>query len=222
MVLKFYASPLATCGRRVATVLWEKKIPYEFIDVDVFNGEHKTPAYLEKHPFGQIPYIEDDGFILYESRAICRYLEAKYPNKDLKLAPSPSDVKASALFEQAASVEQNNFEPHASKAAYESVLKPLFRKEPKDEATYNAAIKALSDKLDGYERILSKQKYLAGDEITLVDLFHIVYGAMLEQGGSDLMTSKGPNVARWWKDISSRASWQAVKDGIPTGSVTFD
>jgi len=57
MVLKVYGATQATCTKRVATVLYEKKIPYEFISVDVANQEHKSPAYLEKHPFGQIPYI---------------------------------------------------------------------------------------------------------------------------------------------------------------------
>ncbi|KAK7458070.1 hypothetical protein VKT23_009976 [Stygiomarasmius scandens] len=222
MVLKFYTFPGATCGQRVATVLYEKKISYELVSVDVANREHKSSAYLEKHPFGNVPYIDDDGFILYESRAICRYLEAKYPNRGPKLVPSYTDLKATALFEQAASIETSNFDTHAGKAVHEAVLKPLYAKQPKDEARYEEAIKALSDKLDGYERILSKQKYLAGNEITLVDLFHLPYGALLAQGGSDLLTSKGSNIARWWKDISSRKSWQAVKDGILTSNVTFD
>lgn len=58
---------------------------------------------------------DDDGFILYESRAICRYLAAKHPESGLV----PSDVKAAALFEQAASVEPSNFDPSASKAGLE-------------------------------------------------------------------------------------------------------
>ncbi|KAK7466163.1 hypothetical protein VKT23_004886 [Stygiomarasmius scandens] len=222
MVLKLYGSPVSTCSRRVAVVLYEKKIPYEFVNVELAKGEHKSPAYLEKQPFGQIPYIDDDGFILYESRAICRYLEAKYSDKGPKLAPSPSDLKAYALYEQAASIEISNFDPFASKAVAEAIFKPLFRGQPKDEVQYEEALKTLSLKLEGYEKILSKQKYLAGNEITLVDFFHLPYGDMLAAAGSNLMTTKSPNVIRWWNDVTSHASWQAVKDGVPTGVVKFD
>ncbi|KAJ7451460.1 glutathione S-transferase 1 [Mycena galericulata] len=73
-ILKLYAHPHTTCTRRVATTLHELKVPFELIVIDWQNGEHKTAAYLEKQPFGQIPYIDDDGFILYETRAICRYI----------------------------------------------------------------------------------------------------------------------------------------------------
>ncbi|KAK7448521.1 hypothetical protein VKT23_013783 [Stygiomarasmius scandens] len=228
MVLKIYAIPMSNSAKRVAVVLYEKKIPHEFINVDMTNQEHKSAAYLDKQPFGQVPYIDDDGFILYESRAICRYLEAKYPNQGPKLAPSfgegegEDSIKATALFEQAASIEISNFDPYAGKAFFEGLFKPFFLKQPKDEVKYEEAIKTLSDKLDGYERVLAKQKYLAGNEITMVDLFHLPFGSMLVQGGSDIMTSKGPNVARWWKDVVSRESWQVVKGDIPTGTVTFD
>ena len=49
--------------------------------------------------------------------------------------------------------------------------------------------------------------------MTLADLFHIPYGSMLAKVGYNGLEEK-PNVARWWKDITSRESWQAVKDGV--------
>ncbi|KAK7434764.1 hypothetical protein VKT23_020042 [Stygiomarasmius scandens] len=222
MVLKLYGYPRSPCTCRVAVVLYEKKIPYELVNIELIKGEHKNPTYLEKHPFGEIPYIDDDGLILYESRAICRYLEAKWSNKGSKLVPSPSDLKAYALYEQAASIETSNFDPFASKAVSQAIFNPLFRGLPKDQVQYEEALKTLSLKLDGYEKILSKQKYLAGNEITLIDLFHLPYGSLLTEAGSDLMTTKGPNLTRWWNDITSRGSWQAVKDGLTTGVVNFN
>jgi glutathione S-transferase len=57
MVLKLYGMSISTCTRRVATVLHEKKVPFELIEVDLTTGAHKQPAYLEKQPFGQVPYI---------------------------------------------------------------------------------------------------------------------------------------------------------------------
>lgn len=138
MVLKLFGSPVSTCTRRVAVLMYEKMIPFELVQVDVAKGEHKSAAYTEKQPFGQIPYLvsnlgnhlvpswwwrkDDDGFIVYESRAICRYLEDKFPNQGPKLMPT--DPKKRAIFEQAASVEVANFDAYASKAVSEMLFKP--------------------------------------------------------------------------------------------------
>jgi glutathione S-transferase len=57
MVLKLFGSTMSTCTRRVATVLVEKKVPFEFISVDMSKGEHKSAAFVANQPFGQVPYI---------------------------------------------------------------------------------------------------------------------------------------------------------------------
>ena len=54
-------------------------------------------------------------------------------------------------------------------------------------------------------------------EITLADLYHLPYASMLPFTGSDILDRK-PNVARWYKDISSRPSWLAVKDGVKSSA----
>jgi glutathione S-transferase len=56
-ILKLYGWPKSTCTRRVAAVLHALKVPFELVELKIMEGEHKTPAYLEKQPFGQIPYI---------------------------------------------------------------------------------------------------------------------------------------------------------------------
>ncbi|KAJ7157541.1 glutathione S-transferase [Mycena crocata] len=211
MVLKIFGSPLSTCTRRVATVLVEKQVPFEFVAVDLAKAEQKASGFIAKQPFGQVPYIDDDGFILYESRAICRYIVDKYPTHGAKLVPT--DVQRKALFEQAASIEYSNFDPFCSKAVVEMVFKPMRGMQP-DKATFDTLIAGLSGKLDAYEVILGKQKYLAGNEITLADLFHLPYATMLARAGSDLMTTKGPNVTRWFNELSAHPSWVAVKDGV--------
>ena len=91
--------------------------------VDAAKREHKSEAFLEKQPFGQVPYLDDDGFILYESRAIARYIATKYKDQGTPLIPDPADLKATALFEQAVSVECSNFDPSASGIAMEKIFK---------------------------------------------------------------------------------------------------
>jgi glutathione S-transferase len=145
MVLKLYGVNLSTCTRRVATVLYEKNIPFELITVDIMKGEHKSAEYLKKQPFGQVPYIvrpplpswfypavpdvcvyeqDDSGVIIFESRAICRYIEGKYPSKGPRLAVPPGGTLEYALYEQACSIEFSNFDPFASTAVAELVFNP--------------------------------------------------------------------------------------------------
>ena len=123
MVLKLYGLSRSTCAQRVRTALEELNVPYELVPVEIRNGEHQTAAFKAIQPFGQIPYIEDDdGFKLFESRAICRYLALKYGGVGT-LVPSPADLQKTALFEQAACVELCNFDPSVSTLAWENVFK---------------------------------------------------------------------------------------------------
>ncbi|KAJ6454138.1 thioredoxin-like protein [Mycena sanguinolenta] len=208
-ILKLYGAEIATCTRRVGTVLHELNVPFELIEIDLMKGQHKTPEFMKNQPFGQIPYIDDDGFILYETRAICRYIAAKYPASGLV----PTEPKANALFEQAAAVELTNFDPSAGKAGLE-----LFKKNlgwPSNDAVVTEQLEILDKKLDAYEVILSKSRYLGGDTITLADLFHLPYAGFIGAGGTDIMTRR-LNVARWYNELVSRPSWLAYQEGVKT------
>jgi len=206
---------MSTCTRRVALILKEKNVPYELVVVDISKNENKNPSYLANQPFGQVPYIvEEDGFQLFESRAIGRYIALKYAAQGNKIMPDPADLRKTALVEQAASIELSNFDPFAAGLAFEKVFKSQTGLGSTNEATVAQLLQQLNVKLDVYEVLLSKSKYLAGEEVTVADLFHIPYGTMLAMLGIDaLENEKRPNVVRWWKDITSRPSWQAVKDG---------
>ncbi len=122
MVLKLYGLAMATCTKRVLVVLEELNVPYELIPVDIFKSEQKRPEYKQIQPFGQIPYIDDDGFVLFESRAICRCVALKYGGIG-RLIPDPTDIQKTALFEQAASIEESNFHPGAYGLASENYFK---------------------------------------------------------------------------------------------------
>ncbi|KAI0696165.1 glutathione S-transferase [Cytidiella melzeri] len=216
MVLKLYGGAHSPPTLRVAHILKEKNVPFDFVLVNVAEKQHKTPEYLQKQPFGQVPYIDDDGFILYETRAIGRYIALKYRDQGVPLIPDASDLRTTALFEQAASVEQNNFDPLALSIGLEKLYNAFIGKECNEELLAEH-INKLAAKLDGYEAIMSKQKYLAGEVLTLADLFHVPFGtAITEAAGVKLLIDdeKRPNVARWWKDISSRPAWLAVKGGL--------
>ncbi|EJD00514.1 glutathione S-transferase [Fomitiporia mediterranea MF3/22] len=207
MVVKLVGLYSSTCTRMVTVALREIGVPYELIPVDFFNDLKKEEFLATKQPFGQIPIlIEDDGFQLFEGRAIARYLIAKYaPDSSL----IPKEPRKLALFEQAMSIENNDFYFYVSGMSIEKYYKPLKGLQGSEERAAEYA-SILEEKLKGYERILSKQKYLAGDELTLADLIHLPYGDLVTELGFKGLTAT-PNVARWWADISSRETWKVVQ-----------
>ncbi|TCD71610.1 hypothetical protein EIP91_007357 [Steccherinum ochraceum] len=214
MTIQIYGFPFSVSVRRVLVALKELDVPYELVNVDVTKGENRAPEVLAVQPFGQIPYLRDteDDFTLYESRAIARYIVDKY-DKDGKSGLIPKGLKAAAKFEQAVSVELTKYDPHVMELAFELYVKPSFFKQEPDEAAVTKHRTALEKTLDVYENVLKKQKYLAGDSITLADLFHLPLGTLLiESAQFDILTiDQRPNVQRWWKDMSSRPAWDVVK-----------
>jgi len=128
---------------------------------------------------------------LFESRAIGRYLATLGSGPEL----IPTEPKAQAKFEQAASVEYAQFEPISGGLVEEKIVKQ-FRGQTTDEGHVKELIARLEDKLDVLDAILGEQKYLAGDvshslipypatlmdllqEITLADLFIIPVFALV-------------------------------------------
>ncbi|KAL1965221.1 hypothetical protein VTN77DRAFT_5975 [Rasamsonia byssochlamydoides] len=210
MVLKLHGNPLSTCTKRVQLALEEKGVPYEIVPVDLSKGEQKTEAFLEKQPFGKVPFLEDNGFFVYESRAIAQYIASKYRGQGIDLAPAESQLKEYALFQQAVSVEQSYFDPLVSGIAYEKLFKSMKGEGAPDEAKIAALVTKLEGVLAGYERILSKQRYLAGDTLTLADLFHLPYATLVETLGYKDTFAKYPAFAKWLAELQGRESWKKI------------
>ncbi|EIT75844.1 glutathione S-transferase [Aspergillus flavus] len=213
MVLKLYGFPLSTCTRRVRTVLAEKGVEAEFHSVDLAKGEQKSESYLNNlHPFGKVPVLQDTetGVQIFESRAINQYLSSKYAGQGTTLSPPESDLKAWALYQQALSIEQSYFDPIVSQIAFEKVFKVRKGLGETDEARVQVLFSQLTPVLEGYERVLSKHKYLAGDQVTLADLAHLPYGVFVEQFGFADLLPKYPHVQKWWEELKARESWKKV------------
>src|SRR5690242_4569995 len=90
--MRLHYHPNSTFARRVRIAALEKGIPLELVEVDMGKGAHRGEAYRALNPYGRVPALEDDGFVLIESTAIPEYLEAKLPAPPLV----PAEPKARA------------------------------------------------------------------------------------------------------------------------------
>ncbi len=199
-MIKLFGSPVSTCTRKVLTTLAETNTQYEFNLVDLAKGEHKQEAHLARQPFGQIPTIDDDGFRLFESRAICRYINAK---SDGKLVPT--DLKQRALMDQWASVEQSNFSPSAMKFIYHYTFK-----RPQEDAVLEQANKMPDTVYAAISRPLAKSPFLTGEHFSIADIGYMPYIEYMLASPAKTIMEKYPNVVAWWERVSKRASWQKV------------
>lgn len=91
--MKLYTFPHLPNPRRVAIFLAEKGLDIPVVNVNMREGEHKSPSFLRINPRGKVPVLElDDGFCLTESLAICRYLEAMFPKRPYLFGESPRRI----------------------------------------------------------------------------------------------------------------------------------
>ena len=90
--------PGSPFARAVFATLEEKSAPYRI--APVAPGSHKSPEHLARHPFGRVPVLEHDGFVLYETAAILRYLDRVLPDPRL----TPADARRAARMDQLMSI----------------------------------------------------------------------------------------------------------------------
>ncbi|GES94057.1 glutathione S-transferase [Rhizophagus clarus] len=202
-------------GYRISTyclvlfhVLKELGIPYELVQPSNFE-DIKTPEYLAtKHPFGKIPSLNDDGFQLYETRAIARYLVNKYQGTKTSTVLIPSDAQKAALVDQFISVEASYYTQPITKIVGQLVFAKRRGNEP-DLKIVNENREELEKTLDVYEKLLEGKDYLTG-EFSLADILHIPYTYYAISAGEGDLWNKRPNVSRWWKNISERECWKDI------------
>jgi glutathione S-transferase len=210
--MKVYGSATSACTHKVLMVLAEKGAKAELIEVDVLRGEDKRPEHLARMPFGEIPAIVDGGFVLYESRAIIRYLDQRLPGASL----TPSDPRQRGLMEQWISVEQSYvsgpvWDLVRAGPVYDIIRQSpavdLFPPPPSDErvAEARAELKRAFGVLDA---ALANGPYLAGPRFSLAEVTFLPYLTYLSaSGGADLI-AEHRHLAEWWERISARPTWR--------------
>ena len=198
-----YGPAISTYVRTARLVCEEKGAPYQLVEVDIMQGGHKSPEHLARHPFGRVPAFEHDGFELYETSAITRYLDAVLPGTPL----TPADPKGAARMEQAvAIVDAYGYGAMISACVIQRVIVPMTGG-TSDEAVIDAAMPTVQISLGAFEDLLEDHAWLAGDALSLADL-HVapVMAYFTGTPEGQRLLPEHPKLTRWWAAMSSRPS----------------
>lgn len=132
MALTFYYGSGSPFAWKVWLTLEHKGIPHTAKRLSFDNDDTKTPEFLAINPRGRVPAIIDDGFALYESNAICEYLDEKYPDRPLM----PKDAKGRALVRRLIGEADDSLYKLESDLMDQVLYRPAAERDPKqiDEA----------------------------------------------------------------------------------------
>jgi glutathione S-transferase len=157
--------PGSPFARAVLATLEEKAMPYRV--APVAPGTFQSPPHLARHPFGRVPVLEHDGFMLYETQAILRYLDRVKPSPAL----TPADPKRIARMDQVMNINDWYLFPGVGNVIiFQRVIGPKLMGLAPDEAVIAAAMPKARTVFAELARLLGEQAYFAGDAMSLADL----------------------------------------------------
>jgi glutathione S-transferase len=200
--MKLYDSNFAPNPRRVRIFLAEKGIAVPTERVDIARQEHKTPEYAAINPLQRMPsLVLDDGTIITESIAICRYFEMLRPEPPL-FGVGSKDAAIVEMWNRRAEI---NF--LASVAAVFRHTHPAMKEleVPQVPAWAEANRPRVSWFLEMLDRELATREFVAGDRYTVADITMQVAVDFMKPGRLS-MPDSAANVKRWHTAVSARPS----------------
>jgi glutathione S-transferase len=192
-----------TSSVNVQKVVWccdEIGLPYERVDAGGAFGRNNTPEYLAMNPNGLVPVIEDDGFVLYESNAIVRYLAAKHGSPLF-----PLELHARADVDRWMEWQSTGYTPAMTQVFWQLVRTPPEKRDA-------AAIEASREKGEKHSAVLDAhlkgREFVAGNAFSAAD---IVVGCAAHRWLNLPMAREArPELERWYAMLRSRPGARQV------------
>ncbi len=198
-----YGPAYSTYTRSVLLALEEKGVPYRLEEVDILAGAQNEPDHLARHPFAKVPAFEHDGFALYETTAIMRYVDETFAGARLQ----PEEARERARMNQVLRIlEAYGYSALISAIVIQRVVVPLTGGTP-DEAAIEAAVPQAQTTIDALDEIAGGNAHLAGASLSLADL-HLapIYDYFRQTPEGERLLSGAPNLRRWWSGVGERPS----------------
>jgi len=205
-VIKIWGRNTSSNVQKTIWALGEMKLPFERIDVGGSFGKNREPAYLAMNPNGLVPTLEEDGFRLWESNSIVRYLAAKY---------GPGKLEPADLRERARAGSWMDWQLTVAHPPLTPVFWGLIRTPPekRDHAAIEAGkVKSLAA-MQILDAQLAKAAYVAGDTLSMGD----IPVALMAYRFRRLVPDRTglDNLERWFTGIEQRPAFKEHVLAIP-------
>ncbi len=187
--------------RIVRAVLREKGVPFRHVEVDPFGPV--PDWYRALHPFGRVPVLRHGAFVVYETAAICRYVDAAFSGMRLV----PTEARAAARMQQVIGiVDGYGYWPMVRQVFAHTVFRPRMEGETGDPAEVAAGLRAAAGVLGALEGLIEGE-WLAGEALSLADL-HLgpMMGYFTAAPEGAAMLAGYPKLAVWWGRMNQRRS----------------
>ena len=209
MAITLYGAAYSTYLRTARLALEEKGQAYTLSEVDIFKP--LPEEHLKRHPFGKIPVLDHDGFQLYETGAITRYVDEAFPGPSLQ----PGTPRERARMMQVMGVlDSYGYGPGVQQLFVQRAVQPALGGAA-DEAVISGALPAVRKVLGVLEGLRGAGPYMAGPTFSLADLhaIPIVTYLRMTPEGSEMLQGL-PGLTAWWGQVSGRPSVAATRSPL--------
>ena len=206
-MIKIWCRNTSSNVQKVMWAVGEIGLSHERIDIGGAFGKNREPAYLAMNPNGLVPTLEEeDGFLLWESNSIVRYLAAKHKSAALEPADAQARANASKWMDWQLSVCGPAITP---------VFWGLIRTPPekRDHAAIEDSKKKTTAAMSIMDQQLAKTAYLAGDEFSYGDIPVGIIAYRYRQ----LVPERPalPHFERWYAAIAARKAFKDHVAAVP-------
>src|SRR5262249_17882139 len=147
--------------------LHEKDVVYDWVEINPFAA-NVAASYLAKHPFKRVPVLVHDGFAVYETSAITRYVDEAFAGPNLQR--TRQDQRERRRCTQVISiVDSYAYWPLVRQVFSHAVLRPLTGRST-DEKEVRSGLEAAPTLLAALEKIAGEEHYLCGKDLSLADI----------------------------------------------------
>lgn len=191
--------------------LEEKQVRYVLTEVDPF-AEQIPEQYLAMHPFRRVPTLVHDGFVLYETGAITRYVDEAFDGPSLQ----PETTKQRARMQQIVSVvDSYGYWPMVRQVFAHRVFRPRVGQNA-DESEVARGLAGSANVLRALEKIAGAGTCLVGDQFTLADV-HLAPMMSYFTAAPEAATLLGNyrRLSEWWERVACRPTMLATEPGLP-------
>lgn len=200
--MRLYYHPASTCSLRVLLTANHLNIELDLVSITLFQGEQNSKEFTHLNPNHQVPVLEDNGFVLWESYAIMQYLADQVESQSLY----PHDVQTRSDINRWLFWCGQSFMPGASILNWENSIKTMASIGPADPIEVTRGEQLLTEAASILDKHLADREWLCDSGLSLAD--YAIAAPLASQQRAKFPVMAMPNLQRWLKQIQTQDVWQ--------------